>query len=267
MKENLQSLIDKNRIAWNAKTPFHLKSEFYRQESFLKGQCSLNSIELELMGNLVGKEVLHLQCHFGQDTLSLQRRGALATGVDFSEVAIQIAKETAEQLELPVDFVCSDIYRLPDILQKQYDLVFTSYGVLGWLPDLNRWAEVVHALLKPGGQFLIVEFHPFIWTFDDHFKKIAYDYFNTQPYLETYSGTYADRTAPIICETAFWNHSLGEVFESLLSKGMEVKLFREYDYSPYPCFPEVTEFEHGKFRIKGVDHLIPMIYALQMVKK
>lgn len=255
-----------NRHSWNAVTPYHIRSGFYDHEAFLRGSSSLKPVEESLLDDLTGKEVLHLQCHFGQDTISLQRIGAVVTGVDFSEVAIEEAKRTAAELQIPADFICCNIYDLPHRLDKQFDVIFTSYGVIGWLPDLNRWAAVISRFLKPGGKFLIVEFHPFVWTLDNDFRQIGYDYFNTTPIHESITGTYADREAPVEHTNVSWNHSLSEMMEALIGEGLVIRHFLEYDYSPYNCFPFMQEDEAGKFRFSHLSHRIPMIYAVSAVK-
>jgi len=159
--------IEINKALWDEKTKHHISSAFYNMHdgSFLKGKSSLNDIELQLLGNVAGKEVLHLQCHFGQDTLSLARLGAKATGVDFSAEAIKKARALNDQLALDAEFICCDIYSLQDSLEKQFDMVFASYGTIGWLPDMQRWAQIVARYLKPGGKFVFVEFHPVVWMF------------------------------------------------------------------------------------------------------
>lgn len=259
--------IDKNRKTWNAKTSVHINSDFYDNAGFLGGRNSLNDIELKLLGNIKGKTILHLQCHFGQDTISLGRLGAHVTGVDFSDKAIAYAKEFAGQTNIKAEFICSDIYELPKRLTKKYDLVFTSYGTIGWLPDIDRWAEIVSKYLKPKGRFVFVEFHPFVWMFDDHFKQVAYNYFNEGPIEESFSGTYAQPDAPIKQETVSWNHSISEVVNSLIHSGLEILSFDEFDYSPYNCFNETVEFEPGKFRIRHFGNRIPMVYAILATKK
>ena len=171
-KEN--NYIEINRQSWNNRIDTHLKSEFYDLEKFIKGKNSLNSIELELLGDLSGKTILHLQCHFGQDTISLSRLGAEVTGVDLSDKAIESAKQIAKQTKSNTTFICCDIYDLPNYLDKQFDIVFASYGTIGWLPDIDKWAKIVTKFLKPNGQFVFVEFHPVVWMFDDNFEKISY---------------------------------------------------------------------------------------------
>src|SRR5436189_4993553 len=129
--------VELNRRAWNMRTTYHVQSSFYHVKEFTKGESSLNAIELALLGDIKGKSILHLQCHFGQDSLSLARMGAKVTGVDLSDKSIEKAKELNKQLDLDADFICCNIYDLPNHLTKEFDIVFTSYGTIGWLPDLN----------------------------------------------------------------------------------------------------------------------------------
>ncbi|WP_347069407.1 class I SAM-dependent methyltransferase [Flavobacterium sp. WV_118_3] len=256
-----------NKATWNQKVDYHVDSDFYNTEAFLNGKSTLNDIELHLLGDVTGKKILHLQCHFGQDTLSLARMGAKVTGMDLSDKAIAKARELAEQLNLDATFVCSDVYDLPHQLEGEFDIVFTSYGTIGWLPDLDKWAQVIHHFLKPGGKFVFAEFHPVVWMFDYDFTKIEYSYFNTETIIETTSGTYADKEAPLKNESVSWNHPLTEVFQSLIKNTLEINTFEEYDYSPYSCFNEVEEFAPNKFRIKHLDNKIPMVYAIVATKK
>lgn len=258
--------IVKNKALWNQRTPVHIDSAFYDMPAFLAGASSLKSIELNLLGDIKNKSILHLQCHFGQDTLSLARMGAKTTGVDLSDVAIAKARELNTQLQLDARFICSDLYELPKHLHEQFDLVFTSYGTIGWLPDMDKWAAVIAGFLKPGGRFVFVEFHPVVWMFDNDFATVGYPYFNKGPLLETEQGTYADRNASITTEYVGWNHSLGDVLSSLIKHGLTLETFEELDYSPYNCFQHTEEFEPGKYRIKHLGNKIPMVYALSARK-
>ncbi|MCL7986433.1 class I SAM-dependent methyltransferase [Sphingobacterium sp. lm-10] len=255
-----------NRASWNNRTDAHLKSSFYDMPGFLGGNNSLKDIELDLFGDVKGKSVLHLQCHFGQDSISLGRLGAEVTGVDLSDKAIESAVDIAAQTNSSAKFICSDIYELPAHLDKQFDFVFASYGTIGWLPDLDRWAKIVTHYLKPGGKFVFVEFHPVVWMFDDDFKTVHYNYFNAGAISENENGTYADKEAAINHDYVMWNHSLGDVLGSLLSNGLHLSQFKEYDYSPYDCFSHTEEFEPGKFRIKHLENKIPMLYSLLATK-
>lgn len=262
-----ENYISINKASWNKKTDAHIKSDFYDQKGFLQGKSSLKEIELDLLGDIAGQSILHLQCHFGQDTISLSRLGAQATGVDLSDKAIDNAIRIAKEVNTDTQFVCCNIYDLPQHLDQQFDIVFTSYGTIGWLPDLNKWGVIVSRFLKPRGRFVFAEFHPVVWMFDDDFEKIAYNYFNDGAIIETENGTYADREADLKQEYVCWNHSMSEVINSLIANGLEIKSLGEFDYSPYNCFNKTIEFEPGKYRIAHLDNKIPMVYAIEAVKK
>ncbi len=263
----MENYLDINRKSWNAKVEPHLKSDFYFVEEFLKGRTSLNSIELDILGDVSGKEILHLQCHFGQDSISLSRLGAKVTGVDLSDKAIEAAKDLAQKCGTDTEFICSDVYELPKVLDKKFDIVYTSYGTIGWLPDLEKWAKVISHFLKPNGKFVFVEFHPFVWIYNDTFDKVTYSYFNVKPIAETYEGTYADREADLVQSYVMWNHPISDVLNSLLQNDLQLDLFHEFDYSPYPCFAHNKEIEKGKYIIPQFDGKAPMVYALQATKK
>lgn len=259
--------IEVNRQSWNNRTETHLKSDFYDLNGFLNGKTSLNDIELKLLGDINGKTILHLQCHFGQDSISLSRLGAIVTGVDFSDKAIESAKQIAKDTNTTTSFICCDIYDLPNYLDEKFDIVYTSYGTIGWLPDLDKWAKIISLFLKPNGQFIFVEFHPVVWMFADNFDKIEYRYFNSGAIIETEEGTYADKKANITQSYVMWNHGLSEVLNSLISNGLEINSLDEYDYSPYNCFNKTIEFAPKKFRIEHLDNKIPMIYSITARRK
>lgn len=255
-----------NKASWNKRTEVHYTSDFYDNASFIKGRNSLNDIEMSLLGDLRGKNILHLQCHFGQDTISLARLGAKATGIDLSDAAIHKASELAKITKEDVQFICCDVYDLPNHLNEKFDIVFTSYGTIGWLPDMDLWAGIIYHFLKPGGEFVFAEFHPVVWMFDDHFKKIQYNYFNVEVIAENIDGTYTDGQMEGCEAYVSWNHNLAEVISSLLKQGLRLTDFEEFDYSPYNCFKETYTAAPGKYRIKHLDAKIPMVYALKAVK-
>ncbi|KFF10848.1 class I SAM-dependent methyltransferase [Flavobacterium hydatis] len=259
--------IEVNKESWNNRVESHLKSDFYDLEGFLKGNTSLNSIELELLGDIKGKTILHLQCHFGQDSISLARLGANVTGVDLSDKAIESANKLAQETNTSASFICCDIYDLPNHLNQKFDIVFASYGTIPWLPDLDKWAKLISDFLKPNGQFVFAEFHPVVWMFDDDFEKVGYNYFNSGAIIETQEGTYADKSAPIELEYVCWNHGMSEVINSLIKNGLELNSLNEFDYSPYNCFNNIIEFEPKKYRIKHLDNKIPMVYSILATKK
>jgi SAM-dependent methyltransferase len=256
-----------NQQSWNNKVPVHVASEFYDVKGFLQGKSSLNSIELELLGDVKNRRVLHLQCHFGLDSLSLSRLGAQVTGVDLSDKAIDKANQLAKEINSNAQFICCDIYDLPNYLNREFDIVFTSYGTIGWLPDLNKWAQIVNHFLKPGGTFVFVEFHPVVWMFDEDFKHIKYNYFNTGPIRETEAGTYAQKDAKIKQKSISWNHSMSSVISNLITNNIHITHLQEYDYSPYNCFNKTIEIAPKKYRIKHLSNYIPMVYSVVGIKK
>ncbi len=264
--ETLPEFVAVNRVLWDSKTAAHINSDFYNLPGFMAGESSLKEIELELLGDVRGKSILHLQCHFGQDTLSLARMGARVMGVDLSEAAITKARELNDTLGLDAAFVCSDIYSLPGVLLQQFDIVFTSYGTIVWLPDLDKWAGVISNFLKPGGRFVFADFHPLVMMYDDDFTGIKYPYFNRGLVEETESGTYADRDADIHLVSHTWNHSFAETLQALLDAGLMLTKFREYDYSPYSAFGNMTEFSPGRFRANIMGDNAPLVYALEARK-
>lgn len=255
-----------NKKLWDNKTEVHVKSEFYDVDGFINGNDSLNSIELDLLGNIEGKSVLHLQCHFGQDTISLSRRGAKATGVDLSEKAIEQAQKLSREIGTDTRFIQSDVYALKDVLDEKFDVVFTSYGVIGWLPDMKKWAETIHHFLKPGGELVFVEFHPVIWMMSYDFQRIEFKYDDSEPIVEELEGTYTDRDAKLKDKSVCWNHGLSRVLNSLIKTGLVINDFQEYDYSPYNCFENTVQISKRKFQIKGLEEMIPMVYSVKAQK-
>lgn len=262
-----KNYLEINKHSWNNRVDVHLESEFYDVEGFRNGRTSLQEIELNLLGDVAGKSILHLQCHFGQDTISLARMGAKSVGVDLSDKAIDSAKLLATEINVDSEFICCDVYDLPNHLDRKFDIVFTSYGTIGWLPDMDKWATTISNFLKPGGTFIFAEFHPVVWMFDDNFEKIGYRYFNSGEIVETESGTYADPDAKIEQQYICWNHGLSEVINALIGSGLEINRLDEYDYSPYNCFRNTVEIAPNTFRIKHLDDKIPMVYSVVATKK
>jgi SAM-dependent methyltransferase len=156
------------------------------------------------------------------------------------------------------------VYDLKAHLDEKFDIVFTSYGTIGWLPDLDKWAAIISHYLKPGGIFYIAEFHPVVWMFDDDFTHIKYYYDNREVIVTENQGTYTDNEtkSDIKVKEYGWNHSLAEVFTALLNAGLSIESFNEFMYSPYPCFSNTIESEKGKWQIKGMEGKIPMVYSI-----
>lgn len=259
---------DANQRLWDAKTRIHLTSAFYDMKNFMSTRNSLNQLETELLGDVKGQTILHSQCHFGQDTLSLQAKGAQCTGFDFSSVAIAEAKKLNQKLGLEAHFIESNIYELDQNLQEKFDIVFTSYGVITWLPDLDRWAYQLASRLKEGGRFIMVEFHPTLYLFDWNTSQVAYTYFNNQiPTREVEQGTYADREAELELEEFFWQHPISQVLQSLMDHGIKIVSFRESNYSPYNLFNESASKEKGRYEFKVNGIAIPCVFAIEGVKE
>lgn len=256
-----------NRKLWDVKTGIHKDCAFYDMESFRRTRNSLNRFELEALGDVSGKSLLHLQCHFGQDSLSWAHRGARVTGVDFSGEAVALARELSGELEIAADFVESNVLELDQNLDGEFDIVFTSYGTVIWLPDLELWAQVIRRFLKPGGTFYMIDFHPALYMWDHDAMKIGYDYFyRREPVHEVEQGTYADRDAEIGRDEYFWSHSIAETLQPLMKEGLELLAFEEFDSSPYPCFPNMRPREDGTWVFGDFGVSTPHLFSLKMVR-
>ena len=255
-----------NRDLWNAWTRLHIDSDFYAVDAFRAGQTTLKSVELEALGDVTGKTLLHLQCHFGLDTLSWAREGAVVTGMDFSEDAIATAQSLSEELAIPATFIQSNVYNLPDVLDETFDIVFTSYGVLPWLPDLHRWAQVVTHFLKPGGTFYLVEFHPFLETLDEEGKHFAYPYFGAQQPLrfET-AGSYA-AASDFVGTSYEWTHPLGDVVTALLDAGLTLHYLREFPFSTYAYPPYLVQTAPDRYSWPDDHPALPLMYAIKATR-
>lgn len=262
-----ENYLEGNKALWNQKTPIHLEAEFYDNEAFKAGKNSLNPAELEAFGDVKGKSLLHLQCHFGQDTISWARMGAEVTGIDLSDAAIREARSLTAELEVKARFIEGNVYDTSKLLgDEQFDLVFTSYGTICWIPDLDPWAETVARHLKPGGKFCIAEFHPAYMMYEFDSFELAYSYFNRGVIIEEEEGSYADRDANIKAKSYSWNHPFSETITALLKQGLRMTDFTEYPYSYYNCFPNLEKQENGYYMIKGKENIIPLMYRIVMEK-
>jgi SAM-dependent methyltransferase len=263
---------DANRALWDEWTDIHVKSDFYDLDSFKAGSIHLDPLEREELGDVSGKSLLHLQCHFGLSTLSWARLGAKVTGVDFSPKAIAMARSLAEELKIDARFVLSDIDHLPDNLTGEFDIVFTSYGVLAWLPDLNRWAEVIAHFLRPGGVFYIAEIHPFTYVFDDHEGidqyAVKYPYFpDGKPKAWPVEGSYADRSAHVSQTESFeWMHAISDVINALIGAGLRIEYFREFPYTVFKQFPFVEKDADGLWRPTHQQGYLPLLFSIRARK-
>ncbi|WP_223032903.1 class I SAM-dependent methyltransferase [Hanstruepera marina] len=257
---------DTNKATWNEKVKIHSKSDMYDLEAFKNGKNSLMPYELKAFGNVSEKSLLHLQCHFGQDTLSWSRLGAQCVGVDLSDEGIKLAKTLNTELQLDAEFVCCNVLDTSKYVKEQFDIVFTSYGVIGWLPDLKPWGKMISERLKPGGTFYMVEFHPIVWMFDYLEGKpvMKYGYMQDEVIYEEYEGTYANTDSKMISKEYGWNHGLSEVINALTEAGLHIDYLNEYDESPYNVLPDLIETDSGMFVTK--DKLYPLIFEIKARK-
>ena len=215
-----------NRALWDRWTAAGHTPAFAKLEEFRSGASTLHPVEVEEVGEVAGKRLLHLQCHFGIDTLSWARLGAESVGLDFSGEAIAIAEELATESGLEARFVASDVYDAETAAGEEFDVVVTTFGVLAWLPDLERWARVVASCLKPGGVFYLVEYHPITFTFDDQFgvdePRLKYPYFPRDEAVEL----------PVGGETQYgWPFSMGAVVSAIAGAGLDIEFVHEFPFS------------------------------------
>lgn len=257
-----------NRQLWNEWTPLHEQSPAYRLHEFKAGASTLRPVERAELTDVAGKRLLHLQCHFGLDTLSWARAGAIVTGVDLSDQSVALARALSDELDIPAAFVRSDVFDLPSALDGQFDIVFTSYGVLNWLDDLNRWAAVVAHFLKPGGIFYIAEFHPFSRVFDAGSPdlKVANPYFfDQQPFRFEIQGSYAaEASTPMYGYN--WNHSLGEIFNALIGAGLQIEFFHEFPFTLRERIAGMVQGGDGLWRLAQHHGMVPLLFSLQARK-
>lgn len=260
-----------NQDWWDERVPLHVASTFYGKDRFLTdpGASTLRPFEIDEVGDVAGRSLVHLQCHFGLDTLSWARRGARVTGLDFSPVAVAAARETAALAGLQARFVVADVYDAVAALGGDtFDVVYTGLGALLWLPDLPRWAQVVAALVEPGGVLYLAEFHPIHEVIADDDLRVERSYFHDGPRVWDEPGSYADLSAQTHSNrTHEWTHGLGEVVSSLVAAGLVVDHLHEFDYTLFPRWPFlVRDPESGAYRMPDDRPSLPLMYSLHAHK-
>jgi SAM-dependent methyltransferase len=259
--------LEANRENWDDRVDVHTGSKFYDVEGWLRDAPGPSAQERQLIGDVRGKSLLQLQCHFGQETLQWARAGAVVTGVDFSPAAIAAARELASRAGLADQstFVCSNVYDAADVLRAEtFDVVYVTLGSLCWLPDVQLWAKVVATLLAPGGQFYLFEVHPFSSCFDDEGTRLVYDYFEDpdSPIVFDDDSTYTDGGRLDHTRTYEWNHSLGEIVQALIDEGLVIDTLLEHDWTVFQAFPWLEKDEVGKFRIPTGYPRLPLSFTL-----
>lgn len=265
-----------NKANWDERAPIHLASDDYGVDSFRTDPDKLSAVvefDRDRLGDITGLRTVHLQCHIGTDTVSLARLGAIATGLDFSPVAIAGAREFAARAGADVDFVESDVYSAVDALgAESFDLVYTGIGALCWLPDITEWANTVAALLVPGGRLFIREGHPMLWAIDESRPDdlvVGFPYFEqSEPLVWDDDSTYVDTDQRISASvTHEWNHGIGEIISALFAAGLQLTEFVEHTSAPWEALPgRMLKGDDGEWRATEHAERLPLTYTLQAVK-
>jgi len=264
-----------NLAAWDERAPAHAASPDYAFQRFIDDPGFLSDVvrfDVPLLGDIKGLRGVHLQCHLGTDTISLSRLGATMTGLDFSGAALTEARLLAERANADVEFVQSDVYDAVGALGgSTFDLVFTGIGALCWLPDIQRWADVVAGLLRPGGRLFVREGHPMLWALDEEHDGLVVDYpyfERPEPLVDVDDGTYvATDTSFTHTMTHNWNHGLGETMTALLRAGLRITGLVEHDSVPWDALPgRMERLPNGEYRLTERPWRLAASYTLQAVR-
>ncbi|MEY9888790.1 SAM-dependent methyltransferase [Catenulispora sp. MAP5-51] len=262
--------LEYNRANWDERVPIHVGGRFYDLDSFVAGRETLEDFELAEVGDVHGKQLLHLQSHIGTETLGWARHGAVVTGLDFSAPATAAAAALAERIGVAGSrWVTSDVYQAAEALDgEQFDVVYTGKGALCWLPDIERWARVAASMVKPGGFLYVSEFHPFGNTLsDEDGRTVAYDYFDASPQVWDEPGTYADLEASTLENvTVQFNHGIGEIVSALIGAGLRLEFLHEYEMTLFPRY-RVLEERDGTFRLPAGMPRVPLMFSLRAAKE
>ncbi|RED52136.1 class I SAM-dependent methyltransferase [Aestuariispira insulae] len=267
-----QNYYEANRRHWDESADIHVKSTtgVYRVDDFKKGADILLPIEARELPDITGKRILHLQCHFGLDTLSLARRGARVTGVDFSPSAIGHARALSEETGVPGTFVECNLYDARDHVDGLFDGVFVSWGAICWLPDIPRWAEIIAEFLKPGGFFYMVEGHPAALALDEVEGRYvpSFDYFQgSEPVAFDEAHTYTGDEDVLENQRGyFWIHPLSRILNSLMAAGLAIEMFNEHDTLCWSLFPSMVDAGEGMLRLPDGVSGFPLSFSLKAVK-
>ena len=266
LSDETSRFIESNRALWDDWTSKGASPAFFKLQRFRSGEEVLQSFELDEVGDVTGKSLLHLQCHFGMDTMAWARRGAQATGVDFSEKSIAMGRTLAADMGIDVDLVCSDVYGLPEVLDGPFDIVYTSFGVLAWMPDLDRWARVIEHFLEPSGTFYVAEYHPFTLVFEDSTDirepKIKHRYFPTDA-PQVWTGEEVDEDFVVYG----WPYTLGDIVTALAGVGLRIEFLHEFPFSESPHVDFLEQAPDGTLRLPAeLDGHLPLLFSLKATK-
>ncbi len=262
-----------NRLNWDERVAVHLRDagSIYPIDAFRAGADTLMPIETAEIGDVSGRRIAHLQCHFGLDSLSLARRGADVTGLDFSASAIAAARALAEDTGLSARFVEGDVYEARSLLAGDFDMVYVTWGTIIWLPDIRKWAATVASLLAPGGNLYLAEGHPFLRQFEEEDGKlvVAYDWRTPieAPLAFDEAGTYAGDGSPLRVQRSYeWMHPLSDVLNGLVAAGLALDFLHEHDSLPWPAVPMMRQGEDRMFRMPDGVAGPPLAFSLSARK-
>ena len=262
--------LNENRAWWDEMVALHADAPFYDLEAVRAGASALDRIEQSEVGDVEHASLLHLQCHFGLSTLSLARMGARVTGVDFSPAAITRARRLATEFGVDARFVCCDLSAVPQQIPEAFDVVFTSYGVLSWLPDLAGWAAVVAHALRPGGRFHLIELHPTACMFDDETPQVRlrYPYFRgPDPIRRERRGSYAVPDADTVHQVTYsWPAAISDVLGALLDVGLHLESLHEFTTCHEQLRPWLVPTEDGQWTTPPELPAVPLVYALRATR-
>lgn len=262
---NKNSLQNENIKWWNTAVESHADSTHFNTQKFKqdKNAIHLGSTEIEEVGSVKGKTLLYLQCHMGIGAMSWQRLGAQVTGIDFSSKAIEKAKCINAEANLDTKFICADIYDLENVVNEKFDIVFSSYGSIEWIRDLNLYAKIINNITKEGGIFYLIDFHPFYKLVDDEEKYICSSYFQDSP-IKKNSGTYAKEEKDFLMDQYVFQHTLSKIINAQTSNGFRIEFFNEFPYSTFK-FHWALQEKNGRFSFTS-NKKIPLIFSLKSQK-
>jgi SAM-dependent methyltransferase len=258
-----------NRRHWDALVDIHLRSPGYRVAAFKAGEDSLHPIEAREIGDVGGKRLLHLQCHFGLDTLSLARRGAIVTGLDFSPEAVAAARRLAADCAIDARFVEGNLYDAPRLIAERFDIVYTTWGTIYWLPDIRAWAATVAAMLAPGGFLYFLDLHPFAALLDQRRSDAALDtgvsYFHgPEPIVEHVDTSYSGAPDRLVhTEAHVWIHPLGAILEALTAAGLAIDWLHEHETIAWRLLPCLEERPDGLYSMPAGGPRLPLALSIR----
>jgi SAM-dependent methyltransferase len=256
-----------NRRNWEDRVPIHLASRFYDVDRWLKIRPGPRAWEMAALGDVDGLDLVHLQCHFGLDTLAWADAGARVTGLDFSPAAVEAATDLARRAGLDgrATFVCANVYDAAAVLSPAtFDIVYVSLGALCWLPSVDRWADQVAALARPGGRLFLHDGHPLAWSLAYETPVLEHTYFEEpDPYVDDSDETYTDASEPLVNIRSYeWNHSLGQVVTALVERGLRLDALVEHDWTVHQQFPWLIETAPGQWTTPPGRPRLPLSFTV-----